>query len=92
MLQPFNDASNSLGTQSDGRQGGNFFGAHSLPEVEPEDHTVALLVRPVHATLQLFIDLSQKDLEGDPFLAPVNLFPSLGVDIDRGNVRYVTAG
>jgi len=40
----------------------------------------------------LFIDLSAKDFEGDSFLAPVNLFPSLGVDIDRGNVRYVTAG
>jgi hypothetical protein len=92
MLQPFNDASNSLGTQSDGRQGGNFFGTHSLPEVEPENHTVALLVGPVHATLQVFIDLITKNFESDSSLAPMSLPPSLGVNICRGNVRYVTAG
>src|SRR6266704_1443503 len=44
--QPLNDAPNSFGGQSDGRQGCNFFSAHSLPEVEPENHTIALLVGP----------------------------------------------
>jgi hypothetical protein len=57
MLQPFKNAPNSLGTQSDGRQGGNFLGAHSLPEVEPENQTVALPVGPGQTTLQVFVDL-----------------------------------
>jgi hypothetical protein len=92
MLQPFNDASDSLGTQSDRRQGGNFFGAHSLPEVEPENHTVSLLVGPGQATLQVFIDLIQKDSESDLFLTPLNLVPRLGVDIARRNMRFVASG
>jgi len=92
MLQPFNDASHSLDTQSDGRQGGNFFGAHSLPEVEPENHAVALLVGPGQATLQVFVDLIQKDSESNSFLAPVNPSPRLGVYIARGDMRLVTAG
>ena len=78
MFQPFNDASNSFGAQSDGRQGGNFFRTHSLPEVEPENHTVALLVGPGQATLQVFIDLIQEDSEGDFLLAPMDLFPASG--------------
>jgi len=59
MLQPFNDAPNSFGSQSDGRQGINFFSAHSLPEVEPENPTIALLVGSGQAMLQVFIDLLQ---------------------------------
>ncbi len=73
-------------------KGGNFFGAHSLAEVEPENHTVALLVGAGQATLQMFIDLIQEHFESDFFLAPMNLLPRLGVDIARGNVRLVTAG
>ena len=83
MLQPFNDASNSLGTQPDGRQGSNFFSTHSLPEVEPENRTIALLVGSGQAMLQVFIDFLQKNFESDSFLAPMNLFPRLGVDIAR---------
>src|SRR5713226_3936393 len=91
MLQPFNDASNSLGGQSDRRQGGNLFGAHSLPEVEPENHTVALLIGSCQAMLQVFIDFLQKDFEKDSSLAPKNLVPRLGVDIARGNMGFVAA-
>jgi len=57
MLQPFNDTSDSLGTKSDGRQQSNFFGTHSLPEVEPENHAVAFLIGPDQATPQVPIDL-----------------------------------
>ena len=92
MLQPFKDASDSLGTQSDGRHRGNFFCAHSLPEVEPENHAVALLVGACQATLQVFIDLIQKKSEGDFFLAPMTLLPRFGVDIARGNMGLVAAG
>src|SRR5260370_33914441 len=55
MLQPFNDAPNSFGSQSDGRQGSNFFSAHSLPEVEPEKRTIALPVGSAHAMLHGFL-------------------------------------
>ena len=92
MLQSFDDASNSLGTQPDGRQGGNFFSAHSLPEVEPENRTIALLVGSCQAMLQVFIDFLQKDFESDSLFAPVNLVPRLGVDIARGNMGSVAAG
>src|SRR6266568_5594990 len=91
MLQPFNDASHSLGTQPDGRQGGNLFGAHSLPEVEPENRTIALLVGSGQAMLQVFIDFLQKDFEKDSSLAAKNLVPRLGVDIARGNMGFVAA-
>src|SRR6266478_5202421 len=63
MFQPFNDASNSFCTQSDRRQGGNLFSAHSLPEAEPENHAVALLVGPGQAIFQVLIDLVQKNSE-----------------------------
>ena len=92
MLQPFNDASHSLGTQPDGRQGVNLFGAYSLPEVEPENRTIALLVGSCQAMLQVFIDFLQKDFESDSFLAPMNLVPRLGVNIGRGNMGLVAAG
>src|SRR6266849_9647163 len=91
ILQPFNDAPNSFGSQSDGRQGGNLFGAHSLPEVEPENRTIALLVGSSQAMLQVFIDFLQKDFENDCFLAPTNLFPRLRVDIARGIMGFVAA-
>ena len=51
-------ASHSLGAQSDSRQGGYFPSTHPLPEVEPEDHSVAVLVRPGEAALSVLIDLS----------------------------------
>ncbi len=92
MLQAFNDTSDSFGAQSDGGQRGNFFGAHSLPEIKPENHAVALLVGPAQAMLQVFIDLIQKDFESDFFLAPMSLFPRLWLGIVRGNMRLVTAG
>jgi len=44
-LQPFKDTTNPFGPQPDSGQGGNLPGAHPLPEVEPEDHAIALLVR-----------------------------------------------
>ena len=44
MFQPFNYASDPLRSQSNGRKGGNFLGAHALPEVEPENRAVALLL------------------------------------------------
>jgi hypothetical protein len=91
MLQPFNDAPNSVSSQSDGRQGSNFFSAHSLPEVEPENHMIALLVGSGQAMLQVFIDFLQKDFEKDSSLAPKNLVPRLGVDIARGNMGFVAA-
>ena len=65
-----NHGSHSLGTQLDGRQGGNFLGAHSLPEVEPENHTVPLRGGPVQHTLQVFINLLREDSERDPFQMP----------------------
>src|SRR6266404_60802 len=92
MLQPFNDASNSLGSPSDGRQGSNLFGTHSLPEVEPENHTIALLVGSGQAMLQVFIDFLQENSESDSLLAPMNLFPGLGVEIARRNMRFVAPG
>src|SRR5712664_1530093 len=92
MLQPFNDAPNSFGSQSDAGQGSNFFSAHSLAEVEPENRTIALLVGSCRAMLQVFIDFLQKNFESDFFLAPINLVPRLGVDIARGNMGFVAAG
>ncbi len=92
ILQPFNDAPNSFGSQSDGRQGSNFFSAHSLPEVEPENRTIALLVGSGHAMLQVFIDFLQKNCESDSLLAPVDLLPRLGVDITRGNMGLIATG
>src|SRR6266403_4550608 len=92
MLQPLNHASNTLGTEPDGGQGGDFFGTHPLPEVEPENHTVAFLVGPGRATLQVFIDLIQKDTESDFLVIPMHLSPRLRVDIAGGNVGLVTAG
>jgi len=61
MFQPFNDASNRLSAQSDRWQEGNLFSAHFLPEVEPENRAVALLVGPGQAIFQAFIDLVQKN-------------------------------
>src|SRR5260370_9614921 len=84
ILQPFNDAPNSFGSQSDGRQGSNFFSAHSLPEVEPENRTIALLVGSGQAMLQVFIDFLQKNFESDSRLTPMDRFPRLGVAIPRG--------
>jgi len=92
MLQTFNDASNPFSAQSDGGQEGNFFGAHSLPEVEPKNHTVALLVGAGQETLQMFVDLIQEDSESDSFFAAMSLSPHLGVNITRGQVQLVTAG
>src|SRR5258708_3208710 len=92
MLQPFNDAPNSFGSQSDGRQGSNFFSAHSLPEVEPKNPTIALLVGSGQAMLQVFIDFLQKNFESDSLFTPMDLFPRLGVDIARGNMGFVAAG
>jgi len=92
MLQPFNDAPNSFGSQSDGPQGSNFFTAHSLPEVEPENRTIALLVGSGQAMLQVFIDFLQKNFESDSLFTPMDLFPRLGVDIARGNMGFVAAG
>ena len=92
VLQPFNYASDSLGAQSDGWHRSNFLRTHSLPEVEPENHSVALLIGPCQATLEVLIDLIQKDSESDPFLAPGNLFSGLGLDISGGNMRVATAG
>src|SRR6266446_1264981 len=92
MLQPFDDAPNSFGSQSDGRQGSNLFSAHSLPEVEPENHTIALLVGSVQAMLQVFIDFLLKNSGNDFFFTPKNLLPRLGVDIARGNMGFVAAG
>src|SRR5262249_46212810 len=68
----------------------NLLGAHSLPEVEPENHAIALLVRPRQATIEVLIDLSQKDSEGDFLLAPIHLFSGLGLQISGGNVRVAT--
>src|SRR5712691_10829726 len=69
ILQPFNDAPNSFGSQSDGRQGSNFFSAHSPPEVEPENRTIALMVGSCQAMLQVFIDFLQNDFESDSLFA-----------------------
>ena len=91
MLQPFNDAPNSFGSQSDGRQGCNFFSAHSLTEVKPENRTIALLVGSCQAMLQVFIDFLQKDFESDSLFAAINLVPRLGVDIACGNMAFVAA-
>jgi hypothetical protein len=63
-----------------------------LPEVEPENHTIAPLVGSGQAMLQVLIDLIQKDSESDSLLAPMNLFPRLGVDIARRNMRFVAPG
>ena len=92
MFYPFDDAPNATGTQSDIRQGSNFFRAHSLPEVEPENYPVALLVGLSQAMLQVFIDLLQKDSRMDSLLTAVTLFACLGADIAYGNVEFVTAG
>src|SRR5712692_1227345 len=92
ILQPFNDAPNALGTQSDHRQGSDFLSAHSLPEVEPENRTIALLAGSCQAMLQVFIDFLQKDFESDSLFAPKNLVPRLGVDIARGRMGFVAAG
>src|SRR3954470_3181546 len=86
-LEPLDDASNSLSTQSDGRQRGNFFRAHSLPEVEPENHTVALLVETGQAMLQVFINLVQKDSESDSLLTTINFLPRFWVNIAGGDMR-----
>jgi hypothetical protein len=51
------------------------FSVHPLPEIEPENHAVALLVGPGQATFQVFKDLVQKNSESDCFLAAVSLFP-----------------
>ena len=91
MLQAFDDASDTLGTQSNRRQRSNFLGAHSLPEVEPENHAIAFLVGPGQATLEVLVDLIQKDSKGDFFLAAISLFPGLGLNIDGGNMRVATA-
>jgi hypothetical protein len=61
-----------------------------LPEVEPENRAVALLVGG-QATLQVFIDFVQKDPESNLFLAPVDLSSRLWIDIIRGNMRLVAA-
>src|SRR6266567_235251 len=90
MLQPFNDTSNSLGAQSDRWQRGNFFSTHSLPEIQPENHTVPSLVGPSQAPLQVLIDLVQEDSESDFFLAPMNRFPCFRFNIARGNMPVVT--
>src|SRR5262249_29188126 len=92
MLQPLNNTSDSLGTQSDDRHRGDFLGAHSLAEVEPENHAVAFLVGPGQATLQVIVNLIQKDSEIDLFLAPLNVFPCFKVYITRGYMLFVTAG
>jgi len=92
MLQPFDDTPNALGSQSDGRQGSNLFSAHSLPEVEPENRTIALSVGLSQAMLQVFIDFLQKNCENDSFLTAMDLFPRCGVDIARGNMGSVATG
>src|SRR4029077_1815864 len=92
MLQPFNNASNSLCTQSDGRLRSDFFGAHSLAEVEPENHAVAFLVGRGQAALQVIVNLIQKDSESDLFLAPMNLFPRFKINITCGYMRFGAAG
>src|SRR5262249_15043703 len=56
-LQPLDNTSNALTTQSDGRHRGDFFGAHSLAEVEPENHAVTFLVRSGQAALQVMVNL-----------------------------------
>ena len=91
MLQTFNDAPNSLGPQSDRRQRGNFFGAHSLPEVEPENHAVTFLVGPGQGPLQVLIDLVQKDFKSDLFLASLNLISQLRIHIAGGNMRFAAS-
>src|SRR5207248_5079400 len=90
MLQAFNDASNSLSAQSDRRQRGDFSGAHSLSEVEPENHTVALLIRARRAAPQMLIDLLQEDSEGDSFFAALRGSLNFRVDIAGGNMRLFT--
>src|ERR1700757_3093330 len=90
MLQPFNDTSNSLGAQSDGWQGSNLFGTHSLPEIQPENRTVPLLVGPAQAPLQVFIDLVQEDPESDFPLAPMDFVSCLGFNVAGRNMRVVT--
>jgi len=47
MLQTLNDAPTPLVPSLMVGQGDDFFGAHPLSEVEPENHTVALLSGPV---------------------------------------------
>jgi len=51
MLQTLNDAPTPLVPSLMVGQGDDFFGAHPLSEVEPENHTVALLVGPGQATV-----------------------------------------
>src|SRR5438445_1119709 len=89
MLHPFNDTPNTLSTQADSRQGGNFLRAHSLPEVEPKDHTVTLLVGSGQATLEVLINLFQEHSESNIVFASVSPHPGLGVDIAGGNMSFI---
>src|SRR4029077_1003365 len=89
MLHSFNDAAHSLGAQPDAGQRGNLPGAHSLAKIEPEDGPITLPVRPAQAMLQLFIDLTQKELERNFLLTPVNFHPSLRIDVACRHVRLV---
>src|SRR2546423_13820104 len=55
LFQPFDHTADSFGTQPDRRHGRNLSGAHALPEVEPEDHAVALLIGTDEHTPQVLI-------------------------------------
>ena len=89
LFQPFDHTADSLGTQADRRRGRNLSGAHALPEVEPEDHAVALLIGTDEHTPQVLINLLEKNLERNLFLIAVNPFASLGINVGRGDMRVV---
>ncbi|MGE5084068.1 MAG: hypothetical protein ACM3ND_14345, partial [Acidobacteriota bacterium] len=60
-----------------------------LPEIEPENHTVALPVGTGQTMLQVFIYLVQKDSESDSLLTAINFLPRLGVNIAGGDMKLI---
>src|SRR5450755_4687571 len=92
LLQPFNHASNSLCSQPDARQGRNFFRTHSLPEIQPENHAVALGVRPSQAAAQIPINFLKKHPKLNLLFAAIAFSPGLGVNIGGRNMQMIPAG
>src|SRR5215510_9297706 len=89
LLHALNNAANSLCSQSDCGQGGYFFGAHALPEIKPENHTVALAVGARQSLLQAIVDLTQDDCKSDLLLAPVRVLAVFWIDVPGGHMRLV---
>src|SRR4051794_13502719 len=92
MLHPFEHTAYTLQAQPHSRQGGDLFGAHTLPKIQPEDRTVALLIWPGKGALEAIVDFLQENLKSDLFLAPVNLLSRFGVDVARGEMCVPAAG